>query len=111
MKHRLRWLLAPALVAALLPALAIGAAAARPDAPGLRPKPQPPTTVADENVGVFSTLCAYTHRASDDPIVHPGMPGMSHSHDFFGNVTTDADSTYSTMRAGGTTCRAREDAS
>jgi Domain of unknown function (DUF1996) len=29
---------------------------------------------------------------------------MAHSHDFFGNTTTDADSTYESLLAGGTTC-------
>ena len=35
----------------------------------------------------------WSHAAPDDPIVHPGAPGRSHLHDFFGNVATDADST------------------
>lgn len=48
--------------------------------------------------------CDYSHSLSDDPIVHPGMPGMSHRHDFYGNASTDANSTYSSMEAAGTTC-------
>ena len=44
-------------------------------------------------VGQFVVECGYSHSAPDDPIVYPGQPGMSHEHDFFGNVTTDADST------------------
>lgn len=43
--------------------------------------------------------------ATDDPIVRPGEAGASHQHEFFGNRTTDADSTYASLRAGGTTCR------
>ncbi len=39
----------------------------------------------------------------------PGQPGVSHSHDFFGNITTNAASTFSSLRAGGTTCKRPED--
>src|SRR5215207_7742183 len=41
----------------------------------------------------FSVRCDFSHRASDDPIVHFGHPGASHSHDFFGNRSTNANST------------------
>jgi Domain of unknown function (DUF1996) len=52
----------------------------------------------------FFTDCVPSHRAPDDPIVYPGQPGASHVHDFFGNTTTDASSTYTSMLTGGTTC-------
>jgi len=38
----------------------------------------------------FVVVCRFDHRRSDDPIVFPGAPGASHSHDFFGNTSTDA---------------------
>ena len=41
----------------------------------------------------FVTRCTFSHRLADDPIVRPGQPGASHSHDFFGNRTTNANST------------------
>src|SRR5262249_55968141 len=41
----------------------------------------------------FKSFCKYVHSAPDDPIVHPGVPGASHMHDFAGNVTTSAKST------------------
>jgi hypothetical protein len=41
--------------------------------------------------------------------VHPNMPGEAHSHDFFGNTSTDTDSTYDSLRAAGTTCTRPED--
>ena len=41
----------------------------------------------------FSVRCYVDHRLPDDPIVYPGVRGASHSHDFFGNKTTDAYST------------------
>lgn len=56
-------------------------------------------------VGQFVVECTYSHSAPDDPIVHPGQPGMSHQHDFFGNVTTDADSTLDSLLGGATTCQ------
>ncbi len=52
----------------------------------------------------FVSVCSFSHRAMDDPIVFPGQPGASHDHSFFGNTTTDADSTLSSLRAGSTTC-------
>jgi len=52
----------------------------------------------------FIVTCTYSHSLTDDPIVFPGQPGASHLHDFFGNRTTNASSTYDSMRAGGTTC-------
>lgn len=63
---------------------------------------------ADANVKFLNRLfivsCAYSHSSNDDPIAHPGEPGVSHRHDFFGNTTTDAYSTAASLRAGGTTC-------
>jgi hypothetical protein len=57
----------------------------------------------------FTVECAWSHALPDDPIVHPGRPGRSHLHDFFGNTTTDAASTLSSLLAGDTTCQQRLD--
>jgi hypothetical protein len=57
--------------------------------------------------GQFDNNCHFSHRLPDDPIVKFGQPGASHSHDFFGNTTTNANSTYSTLREGHTTCNNR----
>jgi Domain of unknown function (DUF1996) len=54
--------------------------------------------------GVFNVKCFFSHRAPDDPIVFPGVRGASHSHDFFGNVGTNADSTPDSLRRGATNC-------
>jgi Domain of unknown function (DUF1996) len=43
-----------------------------------------------DRVGSFGVRCDYSHTASDDPILYPGAPGASHSHDFFGAVGVDA---------------------
>jgi Domain of unknown function (DUF1996) len=55
------------------------------------------------------TECPYSHSATDDPVKFPGQPGASHLHDFFGNRTTNARSTYSSMLAGTTTCGTKAD--
>ena len=57
----------------------------------------------------FFTNCRFSHVSTDDPIVHPRMPGRSHSHTFFGNVSTDAYSTRASLLAARTTCSARGD--
>jgi hypothetical protein len=59
----------------------------------------------------FSFRCFVSHRSPDDPIVHPGLPGMSHLHDFFGNTTTDAFSTTESLLAGDTNCTIPENRS
>ena len=53
----------------------------------------------------FSSLCTHSHSAPDDPIVHFGHPGAAHEHDFLGNTSTNAFSTYESLRAtAATTC-------
>lgn len=71
-----------------------------------------PATAQATTVPDFISSCAFSHRAADDPIVMPGMDGMAMMHDFFGNTTTNASSTPSTLVAAGTTtCGATKDAS
>jgi hypothetical protein len=41
----------------------------------------------------------------------PGMAGMSHNHEFFGNTTTDENSTAESLAAGSTTCDDANDTS
>ena len=71
-----------------------------------------PTALSDlpqfDNVE-FITVCKFTHFGNDDPIVHYRMPGMSHDHSFFGNVTTNAFTTLSSLRKGATSCQRPED--
>ena len=73
----------------------------------VEPRPAPPPSPLHD--GVFLSVCRPSHVASDDPIVFPGESGASHQHEFLGNVTTDADSTYRSLRAGATTCRIAAD--
>jgi len=60
--------------------------------------------------GEFVSVCAVSHRAGDDPIVFPNRPGASHSHDFFGNPSTDAMSTTESLAAERTRCSRSGDA-
>jgi hypothetical protein len=59
--------------------------------------------------GQFVVECALDHFGPDDPIVHPGHPGASHLHQFFGAVGVTADSEYDALVAGDTTCDQRGD--
>jgi hypothetical protein len=69
----------------------------------------PVDLVRSDDDAVFVIDCPFSHRSSDDPIVHPGNPGASHSHDFFGSTVADADVTVDEMRSAGTTCKDERD--
>jgi hypothetical protein len=57
----------------------------------------------------FIETCRFSHRAPDDPIVFPGKVGASHDHTFVGNRSTNAFSTFGSLRSAGTTCQRRSD--
>ncbi|MGZ8629618.1 MAG: DUF1996 domain-containing protein [Actinomycetota bacterium] len=60
---------------------------------------------ASAGSGVFSiTGCTDAGLKHDDPIVMPGDVGMSHLHQFFGNETTNANSTLADMVVGTSSC-------
>ena len=70
----------------------------------------PAASAASSDHGAsFAVSCPFSHRAPDDPIMHSGHPGASHSHDFFGNRSTNASSTYKKLLAAGTTCSRKAD--
>ncbi len=52
----------------------------------------------------FVVTCRASHQAPDDPLVHPGHPGASHMHAFFGNTSTTAMSTTASLSTASTTC-------
>ena len=52
----------------------------------------------------FVVECLYSHSGEDDPIVHPGQPGASHLHVFFGNEIVDAFTTVDSLASHSTTC-------
>ena len=70
-----------------------------------------PAGAAGQQGSELTVDCAFSHRAPDDPIVHPKHPGDSHSHDFFGNRSTDSRSTATRLRRGRTNCDPRADRS
>lgn len=76
-------------------------------AAGLVLAPMPPLQAAEPTN--FVSRCTYSHSAPDDPIVFPQQPGASHLHDFFANRTTNASSTYESLRRGESTCRIEGD--
>jgi hypothetical protein len=59
--------------------------------------------------GIFVADCSFSHRAPDDPIVFHGMPGMSHSHDFYGNESTNASSTSQSLARNADNCLPADD--
>jgi hypothetical protein len=63
----------------------------------------PPNT--NDTLGAFRFICGAGQLLYDDPIMHPGQPGTSHLHQFYGNTSANGNSTYSSLRASGvTTC-------
>ncbi len=75
------------------------------------PAADPPLSVApvrhtgpQGQFGQFVAHCAYTHSATDDPIVHPDQPGRSHRHDFYGAIDVDSSSKPAVMVEGETSC-------
>jgi hypothetical protein len=97
-------ILLPATVGiALLLACAVAILAALASAPTA-------TAASFEHGASFAVRCNFTgHREQVDPIRVPGGPS-GHMHDFFGNTTTNADSTYQSMTAStATTCSRPED--
>jgi hypothetical protein len=64
-----------------------------------------PASGAPDVVGAFRFICNAGQLRYDDPIVFPGQPGKSHLHQFYGNTSADANSTYESLRsAGSSTC-------
>jgi uncharacterized protein DUF1996 len=67
------------------------------------------TVTARGASGFFVSTCTFSHRATDDPIVFPALPGVSHDHTFVGNVSTNAFSTLSSLKKANTSCVPRAD--
>jgi hypothetical protein len=59
--------------------------------------------------GFVSIRCRFSLQAPDDPIVSPGLPGVTHLHQFFGSASTTADSTYQSMVDSTSSCRLSAD--
>lgn len=66
---------------------------------------------SDEPRGAFRMTCAAGQILPDDPILYPGQTGVSHLHQFWGNLDANANSTYQSLRTrGNTTCGGPADA-
>jgi hypothetical protein len=64
-----------------------------------------PASASPDVVGAFRFICNAGQLLYDDPIVYPGQAGKSHLHQFYGNTGANANSTYSSLRGGGSsTC-------
>ena len=56
-------------------------------------------------VGAFRFICGAGQLSYDDPIVFPGQSGKSHLHQYYGNTSANANSTFASLRASGdSTC-------
>jgi hypothetical protein len=98
-KKMTRWRLG--LVAAAVGALLTGGLSTAPDRAAAEPV----------RVAEFLADCPLSHRLPDDPIVLPGLAGASHSHDFFGNHSTNANSTTQSLAGATGNCNPRADIS
>lgn len=85
-------------------AVVAAAALLSPSPSGAKSPPTPPKPPAPAVPIPFFSACSFSHRGPDDPIVKPNQPGASHSHDFFANTTTAANSTFESLAFGQTTC-------
>jgi hypothetical protein len=94
------------VLASLVALAAIASAAALASSNARR---EQPVTRADLRGVNFVSVCRFSHRAPDDPIVSPGAPGRSHDHSFVGNRSTNASSTLESLLRAGTTCRREGD--
>jgi hypothetical protein len=52
----------------------------------------------------FVVTCKLSHELPDDPILYPAKPGASHLHSFFGNRSTKATSSPSSMGNSASSC-------
>ena len=93
---------APLAVVALATTGTVGATAAPSSHVGAAKRAPAPTRVV-------AVRCAFSHEGTVDPIVMPGMTGMSHLHEFFGNTGTDENSTKASLLARAGTCNDTND--
>ena len=56
----------------------------------------------------LAATCYYSHSSLEDPIFHPA-PGEGHFHDFYGNTSTNQQSTNASLRATPDVCKQPDD--
>lgn len=74
------------------------------DGVGSLGQPDAPIAGPQGTQAQFVVECGLSHMATDDPIVFPDQPGMSHLHAFFGSTAVDASSTPADLLGTDTTC-------
>jgi hypothetical protein len=57
--------------------------------------------MGSDPVGAFRFICGAGPLKYDDPILFPGQPGRSHLHQFYGNTSVNAYSTFESLRTSG----------
>jgi hypothetical protein len=92
MEMRMTILLPASVVVAMLLACAVALLVALASAPSA-------SAASFEHGASFAVRCNFSHRAQVDPVVSFGGTS-AHMHDFFGNTTTNANSTYDWMTTG-----------
>jgi hypothetical protein len=60
--------------------------------------------IAFVDKGSFLVPCSFSHRNRDDAILFPRQPGFAHHHTYFGNRSTNAFSTLTSLRKHSTSC-------
>jgi Domain of unknown function (DUF1996) len=64
-----------------------------------------PASGGVDPLGAFRMICGAGQILYDDPLVFHAQPGKSHLHQFYGNLSVNANSTYQSIRQnGGSTC-------
>ena len=53
----------------------------------------------------WNVACPVSHFGADDPIVAPRLPGTSHMHAFYGNISTNSATTTQSLLANPSTCK------
>jgi len=71
---------------------------------GLAAVPAAQASPGDGNNVFWQMLCTVDHFGANDPIVFPGQPGVSHMHSFYGNITTNANTTGASLMANPSSC-------
>jgi hypothetical protein len=89
-------------VALVMSACAGGVSSSNEPPSSVAPPKTLPSSVPASN-GSVRVECELSHRAQVDPIVAPGAVS-AHLHDFFGNSSTGAKSTYASMRGASSNC-------
>lgn len=98
-----------AAAAIALVAVAAAVALTRPSSSGSSGSSDEDAGPVPPHQGRFVVECSWSHAAPADPIVHYGMEGMSHLHEFFGAVGVNASTTVDDLVEADTTCRNKED--